>query len=43
MKKINSIGYGDKILAAAAVFLIAMPLCLYIAGAMLSFPASAMV
>lgn len=43
MKKINSIGYGDKIIAAAAVLLTAMPLCLYIAGAMLPFPAAALI
>lgn len=38
MKKINSVGYGGRIAAAAALFLIVVPLCLYIAGRFLPVP-----
>ena len=35
MKKINSIGYGHRILGAAAIFLIVIPACLFALSKML--------
>lgn len=38
MRKINSIGYGGRIAAAAGIFLVAVPLTLLILNAILPFP-----
>lgn len=39
MKKINSIGYGGRIAAAAGLFLIAIPACLLVLNALTLVPA----
>ena len=38
MKKINSIGYGDKIVVIAVLFLAVIPTCVYIVSVILSIP-----
>ena len=38
MKKINSIGYADKIIGLAILFLVAIPILLYLVNLLLNMP-----